>query len=172
MPLMKKAPESWPALAGWLSVQNSTDLQRAIVYRAMQDVGILEVPLGSNRGTRIDRYTKRAGSPLGSWWCAIFIGAVLADCGVMIPEGYPSTDAWIPFLTDTPTIGSAIVYGLTKNGKKDAHHIGLVVRLEPMILTIEGNRSFAGTASNNGVAVDIGPLNRRDILGYYAPRTK
>ena len=38
-----------------------------------------------------------------------------------------------------------------------------------MTLTIEGNRSFAGTTSNNGVAVDIGPMLRKDILGYVSP---
>ena len=37
------------------------------------------------------------------------------------------------------------------------------------MLTIEGNRAFAGT-SNDGVAVDIGPPNRKDILGYIHPR--
>lgn len=171
MPLVRKAAHPWPALAGWLSKENSTDLQRTIVYRAMQDVGILEVPLGSNRGTRIDAMTKRAGSPPGSWWCAIWAGAVLADAGVLIPEGYPSTDTWLPYLSETPMIGAAILYGLRKNGKPDAHHIGIVVRIDPMILTIEGNRGYAGT-TNNGVAVDIGPMNRRDVLGYYHPRVK
>ena len=42
---------------------------------------------------------------------------------------------------------------------------------ERMLVTIEGNRSFAGTASNNGIAVDIGPVTRKDILGYFHPRT-
>jgi len=54
--------------------------------------------------------------------------------------------------------------------KGDAHHIGLRVRLDPMILTIEGNRGFAGT-TNNGVAVDLGPLNRKDVLGYFLLRS-
>ena len=52
----------------------------------------------------------------------------------------------------------------------DAHHIGVVVRLDPMVLTIEGNRGFAGS-TNNGVAVDIGPMLRRDVLGYFHPRS-
>lgn len=52
--LMKGLAAEWPAEAGWLvpapSPQaNCTALQYAIVIRAMKDVGILEVPLGSNR---------------------------------------------------------------------------------------------------------------------------
>lgn len=167
MPLKAFKPEAWPATAGWLTEENSTPLARAIIYRAMCDVGILEVPLNSNRGVRIDRYAKRAGSPLGSWWCALWAGAVFADCGAVIPVSYPACDAWLPYLTKTPVIGAAILYGV----RGDAHHIGIVARLEPMVLTIEGNRGFAGT-TNNGVAVDIGPQMRRDVLGYFHPRSK
>lgn len=165
MSLRTMSLEPWPATAGWLSEDNSRPLGRAIVLRAMCDVGILEVPLGSNRGIRIDRYAKRAGSPLGSWWCAIWAGAVFADCGAVVPVGYASCDSWLPYLTKTPVIGAAILYGV----RGDAHHIGIIARLEPMVLTIEGNRGFAGS-TNNGLAVDIGPLMRSDILGYFHPR--
>lgn len=165
MPLKVFAPDAWPSMAGWLSSENSTPLGRNIIYRAMADVGILEVPLASNRGVRIDRMTKRAGSPLGSWWCAIWVGAVFADCGALVPSGYPACDAWLPYMTTKPVIGAAVLYGV----RGDAHHIGIVARLDPMVLTIEGNRGFAGT-TNNGVAVDIGPMQRRDILGYVHPK--
>jgi len=53
--------------------------------------------------------------------------------------------------------------------------MGIIVRVpEPergqmLTLTIEGNRAYAGTTSNNGVAVDIGPMMRKDILGYVSP---
>jgi hypothetical protein len=173
MALKKFAAQPWPRTAGWLHEGNSTELGRAIVIRAMADVGILETPLNSNRGTRIDAMAKRAGSPLGSWWCAIWAGAVFADCGALVPNGYPLTDTWLPYCVKEPVIGAAVLYGLKKKGPVvawgDAHHIGIVVRLEPMVLTIEGNRGFAGT-TNNGVAVDIGPMNRRDILGYFHPK--
>lgn len=152
-------------VAGWLDQSNSTELQRKIIVRAFADIGILEVPLGSNRGKRIDEYTRRAGSPLASWWCAIWAGAVFRDVGALVPEGYPSCDKWLPYLQREPVLGSAILYGVRGN----AHHIGIVARLSPLVLTIEGNRGYAGT-TNNGVAVDIGPLQRKDILGYFVPR--
>lgn len=174
MALVRMAAEPWPRTAGWLVPgDNCTELQHKIVLRALQDVGITEVPLGSNRGTRIDRYTKRAGSPLASWWCAIWAGAVFIDCGALVPRGYAATDNWLPHLTNTPAIGAAVLYGLRKKGPvradMDAHHIGIIARLDPLVLTIEGNRAYAGT-SNNGVAVDIGPPNRKDILGYVHPQ--
>jgi hypothetical protein len=173
MALRKFAPQPWPRTAGWLHEGNSTALGRAIVLRAMADVGILEVPLGSNRGKRIDAMTRRSGAPLGSWWCGIEVGAVFADCGALVPEGYAATDNWLPYVVKEPVIGAAILYGLRKPGPVvnwgNAHHIGIVVRLEPMVLSIEGNRAFAGS-SNNGVAVDIGPVLRTDILGYFHPR--
>jgi len=167
---------AWPTDAGWIDPEvNCTQLQYSIVIRALKDVGILEQPLGSNRGKRIDEYAKRAGVPPGSYWCAIWAGAVYADCGALIPMNYAGTDYWLPYVVSEPVIGAAILYGLRKKGPvrddMDAHHIGIVVRMDPMLVTIEGNRSFAGTASNNGIAVDIGPVTRKDILGYFHPRT-
>lgn len=173
MALRKLTPDVWPADAGWLVPgYNCTPLGYAVVIRALKDVGILEVPLKSNRGVRIDAMTKRAGLALpkdptkpGYWWCAIWAGAVMADAGSLIPVDYPATDKWLPYCTAKREIGSAVLYGV----RGDAHHIGIIVRTEPMVLTIEGNRGYAGT-TNNGVAVDIGPMLRTDILGYYAPR--
>lgn len=177
---------AWPRTAGWLVVgDNCTDLGYKIVQRAFCDLGIVEVPNGSNRGTRLDAMNKRAGTPLGSWWCAIWCGLVWADCGALVPLNFPGTDFWLPHLKDgrekaKPEPGDAIVYGLKKPGPVvawgNAHHIGIVVRPpEPemgqrFMLTIEGNRGFAGT-TNDGNAVDIGPCIRSDILGYVSPRT-
>ena len=185
MTLKVLASEEWPRLAGWLIPNvNCTELGYQIVQRAFRDVGILEVPNGSNRGTRLDAMNRRAGVPLGSWWCAVWAGLVWADSGAKVPNGFPQTDQWLPYVKTgrenaTPEPGDAILYGLKRRGPVvawgDAHHIGIVVRgREPRIgqnfmLTIEGNRGFAGT-TNNGQAVDLGPVVRSDILGYVSPR--
>lgn len=166
MTLITIPQEPWPRIGGWIVPgEDCSALEYAIVRRAFCDLGILEVPLGSNRGTRIDHYAKRGGSPLGSYWCGLLVGAVFADCGAKVPREYGATKNWLPYVVDTPRIGSAILYGV--NGIP--HHIEIVVRLAPMMLSIGGNRSYAGTSSNNGVAVDIGPVVRRDILGYIRP---
>lgn len=176
MPHLMKGPVAeWPAEAGWLVPEpspgaNCTALQYAVVIRAMKDVGILEVPLGSNRGVRIDRYLRRANVPESlieqgrGWWCAAEVGAVFLDCGIPVPADYGVVQSWVPYLSPSRTIGSAVVYGADGHG----HHIGIIVRIEPMVLTIEGNRAFAGH-TNNGVACDIGPMQRKDILGYVPP---
>lgn len=171
MPLIKPPAQEWPRDAGWLVPrENCTALQYATIARAFKDVGIRENPPGSNRGTRIDRYLREAGVPEDmikagrGWWCAAFVGAVFRDCGIPVPAGYASCDAWLPYVTKTPAVGAAVLYGV----RGDAHHIGIVVRLDPMD-TIEGNRSFAGTTSNDGVACDYGPMMRRDVLGYVWP---
>lgn len=186
MPLIKVAPiKPWPRIAGWLVPgDNCTPLGYRIVMRAFCDVGILEVPNGSNRGTRLDAMNKRAGTPLGSYWCAIWAGLVLADAGSMVPENYPGTDYWLPYVKDgrekaTPEVGDVVIYGLKKAGPVvdwgNAHHCGIIVRQrepklgENFLLTIEGNRGYAGT-TNDGNAVDIGPMIRADILGYVSPK--
>lgn len=171
--LIRLAPEPEPRTAGWLVPgHNCTELGYRIVVRAFRDLGIEEAPWGSNRGIRIDSLTRRSGLNPPQWWCALWVGGVYADCGALIPRNYPGTDYWLPFIDQRVEPGAAILYGLRRRGpvmpNMDAHHIGIVVRVKPLE-TIEGNRSWAGTASNNGVAVDIGPVQRRDILGYFHP---
>ena len=63
-------------------------------------------------------------------------------------------------------IGAAVVYG--KPGH--ASHIGVVVRLEPLLLSVEGNTSLDGFSSN-GVAVDLKLVSQRRVLGYVQPQS-
>lgn len=185
MTLVKLKPFDPPVRElGWLVPgDNCTALGYAICQRALKDVGILEVPFASNRGGRIDRMAKEGGYDLGSWWCAIFAGRVLIDCGSLVPNLYGATDQWLPYVERAdkgakPEPGDVVIYGLRKAGPVvswgDGHHAGIVVRVpskdQPLTLTIEGNRSLAGTASNNGLAVDLGAMSRTDVLGYYRPR--
>jgi hypothetical protein len=186
MPLIHVPKKDWPRDLGWLVPgENCTELGFQICQRAMRDVGILEVPNGSNRGGRIDAMTLRAGLQPPVWWCAVEAGTVFADCDCLVPQNYPLTDEWLPYVRPgkweaKPQPGDAVIYGLRKPGPVvtwgNAHHIGIVVRVpelgrgQRIQLTVEGNRSFAGTSSNNGIAVDIGPMVRSDILGYFPPQ--
>lgn len=158
------APLGWPGAAPWLDATNSSDLERRVAWRALQDVGLVEEPLGSNRGRRIDAMARRGGSPLGSYWCALWVGEVLADCGLGVPPGYGSCDAWAPWVVDgLPSDHVAVVlYGTAD----DLVHIGLQVRRSPIRLTVEGNRGLAGSGTRNGVAVDCDAITRRDLVGH------
>lgn len=172
MPLIVKPPQPWPASAAWLTDTNATDLQRRIVRRALHDDGILETPLGSNRSPYLDSLCEWAGSPVASYWCAIWAGRVWADAGAKVPLGFPSCDAWLPFATALESVpqelrvGACVLYGRGT----DAQHIGIIARVHPqLVLTIEGNRGYAGSGTNNGVAVDLAPLTRKDVLGLVLP---
>ena len=171
--LLAMAQEPWPEPGGWLVTRgpnaNCTELQRQIVLRALRDDGIQETPVASNRGDRIDKYTLRSGSPLGSYWCGIWVGAVFADCGALVPEWYGATKNWVPFLERTPSIGSAVLYS-SKNDPSNSEHIGIVAMLSPLRLSIEGNRGYAGSTTNNGQAVDLAPMRSTGIMGYFRPR--
>lgn len=163
--LRRLPPDPWPTLGGWMDASNSSDKGRAVIYRSMHDVGVVEVPLGSNRGVRIDRYVRRGGGALGSYWCAFWAGAIYADCGLKIPRDHGACDSWLPFLKadHQPRPGDIILYGPSL---QDAQHIGIVARVSPVLLTIEGNRGLRGGRTRNGVAVQIDEPTRSDILGY------
>lgn len=158
------------SIAAWMPA-DTPELQRNIVKRAICDVGICEMPPGSNRSGRIDEYNKKSGAPVGSYWCASWAGAVWWEAGSeKLPSGYASCDNFMAWAkrtnrwTDEPGYGYAVLYG--KPG--DASHIGIVVRLDPILLNVEGNTSFAGF-SRNGVAVDLKPVDTRRVLGYASP---
>lgn len=175
------AKDPWPSPFPWLPA-TLAQLRLAIMERTRFDVGILETPAASNRGPEIDRYLRRAHVPESlitagkGWWCAAWAGCMWIDAGAAVPADFGSCDAWLEALEACSARdlaaraepGDVVLYGLTKAGRVDAHHIGIVWRVTPLVLTVEGNRGFAGT-TNNGVAVDVGPMTRTDVLGLVRP---
>lgn len=168
-------PTTVRALAAWLD-EKTPPLSAAIARRALSDVGLCEVPPGSNRSPRIDEYVRAAGSPLGSFWCACFVAAVFREAGALTPgagvDG--SCDAWRRWAmkrgrwSQQPVVGAAVVYGKVTDGVVDANHIGVVVRVDPLLLAVEGNTSLGGY-DRNGVAVDLKQVDRARVLGYVHP---
>ena len=174
--------QEWPPPARWLNAKNASPLQREIVERALCDDGELESD-GPNRSPYIDQLVRWAGLdpaiPGGVYWCAIWVARVFADAGAQIPLRFASCDAWldrmVPLESVPPArrVGAAILYGVPG----DAHHVGIIARWpkptkqQLLPLTIEGNRGYAGSATNNGVAVDLAPLTRRDVLGVVLPQS-
>lgn len=155
--------------------ENCTDLEYDIGRRILRDVGTIEGLIkgtkrrGNNRNPRIDRYTERSGLTPPQYWCAIWAGCVIADCGGLVPEGFPDCDRWAPFLVDKPRPMCCVLYG--KPGKLE--HIGFWLRYERednLVLTGEGNRGFGQKVSNNGIGVSIAPIGRDDIMGFYHQR--
>lgn len=77
--------QSWGALFGAVEVPMMAPegaLLARVVRIARQQVGVLEVPLGSNRGPMVDQYIRAAGlePKNGSYpWCAAFLCWVFAE---------------------------------------------------------------------------------------------
>lgn len=153
-------------------------VRRAIV-RAVMDLGaVVEEPLGSNRGPVIDRYLRSAQVPDAvilagqGYWCAAAVGQWWEDAGLPTPSGRASCDRWMAWArathrwSSTPALGAAVLYGVPG----DARHIGLVVRLDPLVLSVEGNTTIEGGFDRNGVAVALKVVEPRDpVLGYCLP---
>lgn len=166
--------------APWLGSDVSKDTQR-VIRRAMLDLGIAEMPEGSNRSPRIDEYTRAAGIPESlittgkAYWCAAWATAMWRECGFetagfgadgscdRIMEWAKATLRW----SKAPTLGAFILYGVPG----DARHIGLVVRLSPL-LTVEGNAAWGGEFTRNGEAVVLRRVRPENtgILGYASLR--
>ncbi len=162
--------------ARWLPATTDADV-RAVIERALADVGLLETPPGSNRSGVIDEYLRAAGVPASEieagrgYWCAAAAGAWWQWVGWPTPTGYASCDNWLLWATRTnrlkprPIEGALVLYGVPT----DAQHIGLVVRTAPLVLSVEGNVGLGGKVTNNGVACTLKPVDRSDILGYVWP---
>lgn len=177
------------SLAPWLAGDVVPEA-RAVIQRALMDIGICEMPPGSNRSGRIDEYLRAVYTPESlitsgkGYWCAAATSAWWREGSLvgMVPYRAPalplkvgsaSCDVWMSwairtgrFVRDIPALGSLVLYG--KPG--DAQHIGLVVRTSPLILSVEGNTTVEGAAfgaSREGVAVSLKEVTSKDpVLGY------
>ena len=173
---MIEQPQNWPSTAGWLS-PSVPALNKAIVFRAMADIGICEMPPSSNRSGRIDAYNTRAGAPLGSYWCASAVTTWYVDAGADVPgTGRASCDVIMQWAKKQglfvpkagPVLpGYMVLYGL----ETDAEHIGLVIRESPYQISVEGNTSFSGF-SRNGEAVLVKRVDSARVVGYVRPRSR
>lgn len=184
-PAMRKFPKApWPSPFGWLPKASTPDLalRLMILERARIDLAILEET--PNRGPEIDGYLRRARVPESiiaagnGYWCAAWAGCMWIDGGALVPPDFGSCDAWLPFmrpasLATLGTVGKpgdAVLYGKRRaDGTPDAQHIGLLVRMDPLILSTEGNRGVGAQVTNNGVAVHTAPVTRTDVLGVVRP---
>jgi hypothetical protein len=150
----------------------------AIEY-ALANVGVCEDPIGSNRGPEIDEWAREFGSPLGSYWCALSVGKARKEGGLWIPShDVGSCDEWVwqatraGLISQQPAPGAAVIYtngktivGGRYDGQLDAVHIGLVLRVKPVLLAIEGNTALGGF-ERNGFVQTLKEVDVGRVLGY------
>lgn len=145
---------------------------KRFVELASKYVGVTEEPLGSNRGKLIDHWNTAVGVPVGSFWCASFVSAVVRDfekLGIDFPlQQSASCDVWLKqakynaITSIQPTTGALFLICPSPN---DATHIGIVGNnVDGVWHTIEGNSNMGG--SRNGYAVVNRPngIKRNNII--------
>lgn len=178
-------PQPWPAALAHIP-PDTPSLAIAICDRALSDIVVCETPRSSNRGGRIDEYNRRAGAPLGSYWCASAATAWVVDAGGDVPPTDRAVCETImrwaiaqQLWFSTPVIGAFVLYG-TPDGHGSwkvndaghyAHHVGIVVRVLPYLVSFEGNTAFSGF-SVNGEAVLAKLIDTTRVLGYAHPRVR
>jgi hypothetical protein len=155
---------------------------KAAIDFALLNIGVCEDPVGSNRGPEIDAWANEFGSPLGSFWCALSVGKARKVGGLWIPSrDVGSCDRWyyeaerLGMLSPEPCHGAAVLYTNGKvltdgpyAGRKDAVHIGLVLRLRPVLQSIEGNTTL-GKYDRNGYVQTLKEVEKARVLGYVLP---
>lgn len=160
---------------------NAEQVVKAIDF-ALTNVSVCEDPVGSNRGPEIDAWAREFGSPLGSYWCALAVGKARKVGGLWIPpRDVGSCDEWYLAaetygkIIGEPCHGAAVLYtngAVIESGRyagrKDAIHIGLVVRVKPRLFSVEGNTTL-GKFDRNGYAQTLKEVDQKRVLCYIAP---
>ena len=139
-----------------LAIADLPRYRRDIVRIATLEHGVVEEPLGSNRGAAVDAYLKPAGVGLGQPWCAAFVSWVLREAGCLGELKYTASAATM-LRQLRPCVGQPLpgdVFGwINPDG---TGHVGFVIGSAPYLggdaelITCEGN-------SRNGVRVNRRP---------------
>jgi hypothetical protein len=169
-------PITWAALFGKQSVsvvnQVSDQLLAKVLEVAASQVGVMEEPLGSNRGPQVDQYLRAVGlnPAAGSFpWCAAFVyfcsqqaaqelgrpNPMIKTAGVLehwseagtrrIPRVLPRE------ASETPTLVKPGQIFLLSTGGSHGH-MGLIAQVEGgKLTTIEGNTNDGGSREGVGV---------------------
>jgi len=166
-------PVTWATLFGRDPEPSLPDpsLATAALGQAVNQIGVMEQPAGSNRGPVVDEYVRRVGlNPSGAYpWCAAFVywcfseaakaagsrNPVVKTAGVL-DHWRKATDREIPRVTGAAAKSSpervqpGFVFIMDFGG--GVGHTGLVEKvLDGHIVTIEGNTNDGGSREGIGV---------------------
>jgi uncharacterized protein (TIGR01370 family) len=176
-------PQTWIALFGASSVpvrdplpQRDSPFAARVIDVAMSEIGVREVPPGSNRGPKVDQYISAVDPGLVSQqvpWCMCFVYWCFQETArqlgttVHIPKSAGVRDSWSKTQTraqqdasivivdkrdalrDPSRVKPGMVFFLTRAG---GGHTGIVIENNNgMLETIEGNTNDNGSAEGIGV---------------------
>jgi hypothetical protein len=168
-------PMTWSALFAQTTpvvTQSGSSVQSKALEIAAGEIGVMENPLGSNRGPKVDQYLRYVGldPATGSYaWCAAFaswcFGQASASLGITDPA--PKTAGALEFwnragrmnlrrvsppeaTANSTLIVPGMVFVLLTGGGHG--HVGLVEKVQGVVLTtIEGNTNDNGSREGIGV---------------------
>ncbi|MEA3051190.1 MAG: hypothetical protein QOG72_93 [Sphingomonadales bacterium] len=159
-----------PVTAGSLAV--------AALGMAVTQLGVMEVPLGSNRGPMVNKYLASTGTPPGNFWCMAFIffcfreAALASGATNPFPKTAGCLDAWNKVRAsnpaklvkrsdalDDPSLVRPGQVFILDHGQGRGHTGFVRQSFGGPFRTVEGNTNPTG--SSNGLGVF--ELNRRKI---------
>jgi peptidoglycan hydrolase-like protein with peptidoglycan-binding domain len=151
----------------------SSEVVEEAVRVALTQNGVMEDPVGSNRGTQVDAYNRTAGVPVASYWCMSFVYWCFVQAAARggKPNPMPQT-AYCPYLyswgrqhgklVNTPARGDIF---LVKGGPNGHSHTGLVTGVSGSRFdSIEGNTNNDGSSNGIGVFVRSRSVSSCDFV--------
>jgi peptidoglycan hydrolase-like protein with peptidoglycan-binding domain len=184
---------TWGALFGGSAaggrVKASTPLLSGAVQLAVSQIGVLEKPLGSNRGPEVDRYLRAAGldPTRGSFpWCAAFVYFCFNEAAKALGRRNPVVrtagvlDHWqragekgVARITAASAhlhealVRPGHVFVIDTGDPGGAGHTGLVEAVSAgKLVTIEGNTNDGGAREGIGVFRRTGRRIRDINVGF------
>lgn len=167
---------TWAALFGIHELpqifNSANELSTEVIKVAQSQIGIMEIPAGSNRGPEIDEYLKSVNCPLGNFWCAGFVYWCFNKASKNLNQGNPlfktagCLSHWdnsqgkkilAKAAIDNPSLLKPGQIFILDHGS-GMGHTGIIERVEGgFIHTIEGNSNPEG--GRNGIGVF--PITRK-----------
>ncbi len=193
-------PMTWATLFGAGATPPASDtapsaLAQAAIDKAAAEVGVEEVPLGSNRGPRVDQYLDRVGIPPNQgtasdrYWCMAFVYFCVDEAAGSLATANPLAktagvlNQWNlcanrPGARRITAHDAGLDYSLVQPGQilildhGGGHgHTGLIVAVDgPHLTVVEGNASGRPNDSN-GLAVKrttFRKLSDGEVKGFLA----
>ncbi len=178
-------PLTWESLFGEVFTPDATapnDLLREALSFAQTQVGVMEKPVGSNKGPEVNAYLASVNVPPGNFWCAAFVyfcfNEAAKKLGVVNPlvktagclDHWNRTKAKKVKAVDARNNPSLVKPGnifIIDHGGGHGH-TGIIKRVEGgRLITIEGNSNPNGSSNGIGVfELDIRKVWNPSLKGY------
>jgi hypothetical protein len=178
-------PLTWESLFDMVFKPNATaenDLFREALSFAQSQVGVMEKPVGSNRGTEVEKYQASVGISPGTYWCAAFVYFCFNEAAKNLGKSNPvfKTGGCLHHWNnskakkikakdarDNPSLVKPGNIFILDHGSGRGH-TGIVKRVEGgRLITIEGNSNPNGSSNGIGVfELNIRKVWTSNLKGY------